>query len=284
MPNRLTLRLAVPFLLVSSVLLLMSLATAWAVAQLHATVTEVIDVNVPSIRSAPELEIRLRVVRKRLGRFLGSGDDTYLAALPNLRQDAEFWLNEADRAATTEHEQIDMAQVHAGYNHFFRIVDESSRPELQRKLLTNARRELDQVLEDEILPPLHHYLLFNERQTVEGLDSNKATVHRTMIVLVLLGICGPSAGIFTGWVIARRINRSIVRLSVPVQDATGRLGAVVGPMTLRPGWDLDELETVLQRAGASGRGGHRAPSPKPARGAVRGATCGGRPDGRRLRS
>src|SRR5947209_875835 len=119
MPNRLTIRVAVPFLTISAVLLVMSVATAWAVHRLHATVTEIVEVNVPSIRSAPELEIQMIEVRRRFGRFLVLGDSAFLKDLPDLRKKTDHWLEEVNRVADTEHEQVDMAQARAGYNHFF---------------------------------------------------------------------------------------------------------------------------------------------------------------------
>src|SRR5262249_30506373 len=42
------------------------------------------------------------------------------------------------------------------------------------------------------------------------------------------------------------ISRSIVRLSVPVRDAAGKLNPFVGPITLSAHWGLDELEKALQ--------------------------------------
>src|SRR5262249_31086408 len=40
---------------------------------------------------------------------------------------------------------------------------------------------------------------------------------------------------------------SLVQLSLPVRDAAGKLGGVVGPVTLMAGWDLPKLEGVLHK-------------------------------------
>jgi signal transduction histidine kinase len=46
--------------------------------------------------------------------------------------------------------------------------------------------------------------------------------------------------------IARAVSRSILRLSVPIHDAAGKLNEIAGPITLSARWSLDELERVLQ--------------------------------------
>jgi two-component system sensor histidine kinase HydH len=60
--------------------------------------------------------------------------------------------------------------------------------------------------------------------------------------LVLLGVCGLVSGFGISWA----ISRSIVRLSVPIRDAAGKLNEIVGPITLSARWGLDELEGVLR--------------------------------------
>jgi len=53
------------------------------------------------------------------------------------------------------------------------------------------------------------------------------------------------AGLLVGFVVARRISRTLVELSVPVRDAAGRLSEVVGPITLA-GQEMEELPVLAQ--------------------------------------
>jgi signal transduction histidine kinase len=103
------------------------------------------------------------------------------------------------------------------------------------------------VLTTEILKPAHDYLDFNEQQAASASRHNQALADRMVLGLLLLGICGPAAGLLAGVGIARRVSRSIVRLNLPIRDAAGKLNEIVGPVTLSPGWGLDELEGVLCR-------------------------------------
>src|SRR5262249_38180945 len=70
---------------------------------------------------------------------------------------------------------------------------------------------------------------------------------RMVVGLLLLGVCGPVSGLLAGYGIARAVGRSVVRLSVPVVDAAGKLSQVVGPVTLSAAPGLDELERALHR-------------------------------------
>jgi signal transduction histidine kinase len=58
----------------------------------------------------------------------------------------------------------------------------------------------------------------------------------------------------SGFGVSWAISRSIVRLSVPIRDAAGKLNEIVGPITLSARWGLDELEgvlhTIAERIGA----------------------------------
>jgi signal transduction histidine kinase len=62
------------------------------------------------------------------------------------------------------------------------------------------------------------------------------------------------SGLLAGYGISRAVSRSIVRLSVPIRDAAGKLNEIVGPITLSARLGLDELEallhTIAQRIGA----------------------------------
>jgi signal transduction histidine kinase len=68
---------------------------------------------------------------------------------------------------------------------------------------------------------------------------------RVVLGLLLLGICGPLSGLVAGFGIARGYSRSIVRLSLPIQDAAGKLNEIVGPITFSSQAGLEEIEIVL---------------------------------------
>lgn len=247
MSRLLTLRLTAPLAAVGSLLLAGCLATAWYVHRLQRDASEILSLHVASMRAAEELEIGLREVRTLLDDYLLSEDPRHLEGLPRLRGETDRYLADAEGLATTGREQELMRRVKRGYEHFFAELDLISRLPPQGPQRRQMRELIDRVLTDEILEPAHEYLDLNEVMASEAASRNKQAAQRTVFALVALGVFGPAGGLLAGWGIARRIDRSLVRLTLPIQDATGLLSEAVGPISLAPGWGLDELEAVLRR-------------------------------------
>lgn len=247
MNRLLTLRLTAPMLIVGVLLLAGCLGAAWYVQEFQRNVSEILALNVASMRAAEELEITLREIRNQLDGYLLSGDAKHLETLPELRRETAYWLGEAEKLATTEREQVLMGEARRGCEHFFKELDEVIRQPPEGAARREMHRLIDKVLTDEILDPAHAYLDWNEEEATKAVARNQAAGNWTVLALLLLGIVGPLGGLLTGLGIAQRINHTLVRLSLPISDATGRLNEVVEPITLAPGWDLEDLEQVLNR-------------------------------------
>lgn len=251
MTARLMVRMTAPLLVISGLLLAVGVGAAFHVQSLQQNASEILTLNVASMRAAEELEIGLRDVRIQLDRFLLTRDRRYLDRVPSLREDTAQWLGEAERLATTPQEIGQMDRVRQGYEHFFRELDsiseQASIEGFSPERLFEIRDLIDEVLTTEILKPAHEYLDFNEYQATSASMRNQQLANRMVFGLLVMGLCGPAAGLLAGLGIARRVSRSIVRLSLPIRDAAGMLNEVVGPVTLAPGWSLEELEGVLCR-------------------------------------
>jgi signal transduction histidine kinase len=139
-----------------------------------------------------------------------------------------------------------MRAVEEGYEHFFRQFDA-----MYASTVDGSREEfrtlVEEVLTREILHPAHEYLDFNEHMIQVSSERGRAMANRMALGLLLLGMCGPLAGLLTGFAIARRISRTLVQLTVPVRDAAGKLNEVVGPISVSAASDIDELEIILRR-------------------------------------
>jgi two-component system, NtrC family, sensor histidine kinase HydH len=243
----LLLKVGLPIIIVSSVLLAVGIVGAWHVHRLHKNSAEVLAVNVANIRAAEELEIVIRETRHRLYRFLATGNRTHLDDVPALRVDTEHWLKEAERSAATPREQELVAAIKLGYAHF---VEEFSR---LAELDPGGEIDFDEmkalardVLENEVLVYTHEYLDLNEQEVTRNVEQNQQIARRLMLGLVLLGVCGSAAGLLAGYGIAVGIRRRIVQLGVPIRDVAGKLNDVVGPITVSADPGFDDLEQVLQ--------------------------------------
>jgi signal transduction histidine kinase len=247
MSSGLLVRMTAPIAVVSLLLLAVGAVAAWYVHRLQKNISDILDVNVSSVRAAEELEIGIREVRTQLIYFLFTGDRKYLEAFPALHQHTDRWLGEADRLATTPYEQEVIARVKKGHARFLEGFNRLSQQAPAAETPQRLREQLEDVLTNEILRPAHAYLDFNEEVVKRTSEQNQVMADRMALGLLLLGTCGAVAGLLAGYGLARTVSHSIVQLSVPIRNAAGILNEVVGPITLSAGGGFAELEAVLRR-------------------------------------
>jgi signal transduction histidine kinase len=244
MSARLTIRLSAPITAISFLPLLVGIGAAWQVHRSQRLASQALSFNVGSMRAAEELAIAVRDLRALLDHFLLSGDAGPLADIPRLHRDMDHWLAEAHRTAVTAREHELVQELTLAYNAFFHQLPTleqaapAGRAPVVRALLSRTQ---------DILRPAQAYLDCNEEEIQHSCEENNGQADRTAVGLLLLGVCGPAAGLLAGYGIARAVHRSLVRLSVPVRDAAGKLNEVVGPITVSAGLSLEEFEAVLRR-------------------------------------
>ncbi len=250
--SRLMLRIAAPVVGVSGMLLGLGAMAAWYVHELQDSSSDILVVNVSSVRAAEEIEIGMREVQSLLNKFLRTGDRKHLDACEPLREETRRWMSEAERLSTTQKETELMSQARRGYEQFFREFDDlpnRTRGNLDQNAQDEVERLIDDVLTRKLLEPVHQYLDLNEELMVATSRENQQATDWMVFVLLLLGTCGAVAGLIAGLGIARGVNRSIVQLTVPIRDAAGKLNEVVGPLTLATGGSLNDIEDALRHVG-----------------------------------
>jgi signal transduction histidine kinase len=253
MKTKLPLRVLLPIMAVSAVPLAVGVATAWNVHRSQKQTSDALALNVTSLRAAEEIAIGIRDVRSQVDHFLRTGERKYLEAVPGLRRETDRWLAEAERAAVTPRERELIARVRRGYERFFGEYDHILHAPPADNLPQQLRARINDALTYEILHPAQQYLDFNEEEIAKSSEDNLDLSDRIVFSLVLLGIGGPVSGLAAGFGIARAFSRSIVRLSVPVRDAAGKLNEIVGPIHLSAGTGLEDLEGALHKiAGQTG--------------------------------
>jgi two-component system sensor histidine kinase HydH len=233
-------RMTWPILILSILTLAGGILAAWLVYRSQREASTALAQNAASMRAAEELVIWLRDVRHELHLFLITKERWHLDEVPQLRRKTDEWLSEAEQTAMTEKGHELIGRVRQGYDRFFADFqalknDPGAQEERIRKLADN-------VLTEEILQPAQGYLDSNEEEVSRRNDENLRVAYYVVQGLVFLGICGLVSGFGISWA----ISRSIVRLSVPIRDAAGKLNEIVGPITLSARWGLDELEVVLR--------------------------------------
>jgi two-component system, NtrC family, sensor histidine kinase HydH len=241
-------RVAGPVIAISAIPLVVGVASAWKVNTSYKQVSRQLSLDVAGLRAGEKLAIGIRDVRTELNQYLRNpGDEQPLLTASNARQDILDWIKEAEKAAATAREKLDVTQLSEGYTTFYRKLDEirqAKMPDAERK---QGVAQLINVLEIKLLTPAKAYLDTNEEDIENSNAANLQMANRLVLGLLLLGVCFPLSGLVAGLGIARAFSRSIVRLSLPIQDAAGKLNEIVGPITFSAQASLEEIELVLHK-------------------------------------
>jgi len=232
---------------ISLLLLAVGVGAAWYVNQLQRNLSELLAQHIAGVRASEKLEIALREMRAVLTHFLITHDPRHLQALPALRQETTARLREADRLANTAREQELVRRIEMGYEKLTQLFGQVQVRGTGKNDFNDVVNRMDSLITDEILPPAHEYLTFNEDMAERASEENRVIAGRVVLALVLLGVCGGAAGVLTGYVVARHMRQTIIQLDVPIRDAAGKLSEVVGPITVSTAKGLADLEGGLRR-------------------------------------
>lgn len=248
--KRIAIRILVPMVAVSVLLLAIGVGAAWSVHRLQSRVTDRLTRDISGARAAGELALAASAIEIALDQFLITGDPGHLGAIPGLRERTGRWLAEAEAldGRMSGRERALVAEIRAGHGRFWDGFDDLlARARTDREGAKTAARELSSfVLTRQVRIPAQEYLQARERGVATTSTQNEAMPGKVDFALLLLGACGAVAGLVAGFGIARGIGRSIAQLSVPIHDAAGTLSQVVGPIRLSPASDVEDLEAMMR--------------------------------------
>lgn len=239
-------KLVWPVAITSGILLVLGIVGAWYVLRLQTRASDILAWNVTSIRAATELEIGVRDIRTQLNRFLLTEDVKLLDEIPKLQPDCETSLAESVRLARHPEEEVLIAKAADGFELFLRDSKQLTHPNSMAELRALVRKLTDDVLRDQVLAHTHAYLEYNERELATSSEHNQILAERLALSLSLIGVCGASAGLLAGFVLARGILRTIVQIRIPIHDVAGQLNEVVEPISYSHVSQLEDLDQVLR--------------------------------------
>src|ERR1700693_1599994 len=105
-------RVAGPVIAISAIPLVVGVASAWQLKTSQARVSNQLALDVAGLRAGEKLAIGIRDVRTELNQFIRNpGDEQFLLAASGARQDVNHWIVEAEKAAASEREKLDVAQL-----------------------------------------------------------------------------------------------------------------------------------------------------------------------------
>jgi CHASE3 domain sensor protein len=224
------LRIAVPMIGTSLLLLAMGVAAAMHVQRQHLIGSELIAREIHSLFAAQDLLLGMREIRHILSQYMRNGNPAYLDDIARLHYETEANLAEAGSLARGAEERELIGRVQRNYQRFFedfrRVTAEDFEGDRQRELATL----FDVTLTDGIVTQARKYMDMNR----DVVDFTNATSREATDQLrqgfLLLGLCGSAAGLVAGLAIARGVSQSIVQLDVSVRGAAGKLSEVAGPV------------------------------------------------------
>lgn len=240
MPSRTTWFILLPTFTVSALLFAIGIGSAWYVHRSNHIISDSLDDQLALAQSTERLVLAVREIRLELIRYTESMDPAHIELAKSWLEEAEAnWpaVQPAQRSDPTAHEVLGALTA------FLYSTAFASRSAEQRA----GAGDLVTDISDRVLPWAEAQHQDQQQEVREMSRSNQLLADRIGIVLVTLGGCGAVAGILVGFRIAGSIHRSLVQISIPVQDMAGRLNEVVGPIVVEANTDLAGLDESLRK-------------------------------------
>ncbi|MBN9524131.1 histidine kinase [bacterium] len=247
MTDRLVPRLLTPVLVLSALLLVTAVGSAWYLRSIQRQLSNALEENVISVVAAQELESSVREIDRSFDRFLITGDAAHLGAIPRLQEKADDALRTAEAWAFSDREKELMARVRTGYDRLTAEFAEAARaphgPGVRPRVAAVA-----ELPERQILGPAREYRRLNEDALAGTSRATRDLADRLTVVLLALGLCGAGGGLLGGWVISTGVRRSIERTEGRLRGAAARLhSALPGPAADSDGDVEASITAVLDR-------------------------------------
>jgi signal transduction histidine kinase len=246
MGDRFLLKIVIPLVAISLMLLGLGAVAAWNVQRQQAVSSTLIAREVHGMLAAQSVDIGMRELRHQLNQFLRSGKHKYFERIPRLHEETEAQLERAKQLARTEDEERLIGVVAQGYDEFWNEFQRINNPDFEGDREQALGQLIDTTLTETILVPGREYIEYNRKVVERTTESSRATSDQLRQGFLLLGVCGGASGLVAGMGIARAVNRSIVQLDVSVRSVAGKLNRVAGPVMISQVGGFRELETGLR--------------------------------------
>jgi len=249
MKLRFLLSIVAPIQGIALLLFVLGLSAAWYVHQLHRDVSDRLATQLEYVRTAETMVLELRDARLSLNRYCVNRARHCLEdASEDLRQSGELlqhWIKQPPTDLTDDM----LSKLRLGQQTAHRRVRELLK--LPEPLPDSS--EVDTVvmkMTGELLDPAERSLKEIRLAVIRESDRNLAIADRIGLGFLALATSGAVAGVVMGFSVARKLNRTLVQLSMPIRDTAGKLNEVVGPISLSAEAGLVEMSGVLRTIAA----------------------------------
>ena len=235
-PRSFVWRVAAPSVVASVTLLAVAALAAVSLVEAQRQTEIALREASEAMRASAALEIALRDLRSNVIAFREAGDDEAVSNLNRLRDELIYRLGGPERLSPT---------ARAFIKRFVGDVNAMLAEASAESRRDQAERIVDYILNPQFLDGAAEQRIEATVNLNDAIQSSRDLTAWTLWMVMLLGIAGAGAGALAGFGLARSLRRQLVELSVPIRSAAGSLDAVVGPVELRGGGDVEDIEQSL---------------------------------------
>lgn len=247
MKSRILIKIALPMVAVSLLLLAAGITAAWHVQRQQKESSELIRREVHGLLAVEDVFTAVREIRRELDLYLRTHDERRLAQIDKLSAVPPALIELAKEAARTPQEQEHVGNVDRGYAHYLAEYHKLRALPGGAEVDKHFGPLCDELLSNEVLGPARECITFYRQVVDRTNDASQAGAQHVRVGFLLLGITGGLSGLLIGVGMARAVSRSIVQLDVRVRGVTGRLNEVSDPVQILHIGDLRGLEDGFGR-------------------------------------
>jgi signal transduction histidine kinase len=247
MNRKLLIQVTAPTVIVGVALFASCLVSAWYIQRLQSNMANILSENVTSLEAAQELEIQLRQIRFKFLIYMLDPKPDRLQPVEEWHAKFEQTLAVARASANTEEERQYVDQLTVGYG---RYKDELKRL-LAEASVGRPGRQIEELAAtdpvSQVVGPCEDLVRFNKAKMIETSQESERLSWHLRMALLFIGLGGPISGLLCGYGIARALSRSILQLSVRMQDVAQRLDQDVASVSVKAEGDIEHLDKQLDR-------------------------------------
>jgi signal transduction histidine kinase len=239
-------RLAAPSLAASLALLAIAVLAAVVLFVNQREADRVMEDVAAAAAAAADLEKSILELRQRLTRYAATGDESAMSDVTGLQQAGGEYLLQIERLQiTTDRGRVLVTELRRSYGGLSEALQQLSADAPEEERRSTADRLVSDLLDQGLLTRVQQQRELTAQALQAAQVRTRDLTTWTGWTLLLLGVAGAGAGALAGFSLARGLRQQLVELSVPIQTAAGSLDAVVGPLHVRAGGDVADLERSL---------------------------------------
>lgn len=238
---------AAPSLAVSGVLLAVTVCAASVLFVNQRATTAALSQATQGFNAAVDLELGVRELRSRLADYVQSGDSSNLRELAHLHDSAAGCVERVQTIVITPEGRFRIDSIRrslSDLDQHLHAAQAMQQEERRRQVL----QAMGEVLDGKVLKEAAEQRESTQSVLTAAQHESERLSTWTGWGLLTLGLAGTTAGVLSGFSLARGWHRQLVDLSVSVQSAAGSLESVTGQLPLvavEPSGDLTHVQSMV---------------------------------------